>query len=37
MNNKELTFIDALLTGDSSEALERSEKREQQLTVFNQR
>ncbi|APH20871.1 hypothetical protein [Clostridium botulinum] len=37
MNNKELTFIDALLTDDYSGAIERSEKREQELTVMNQR
>lgn len=37
LNNKELTLIDALLAGDTSGAIERSEKREQQLTVENQR
>jgi hypothetical protein len=37
MNNKELTFVDAWLTGDMSGAIERSEKREQYKTVSNQR
>lgn len=35
--NKEITFIDAWITGDMSGAIERSEKREQQNTVKNQR
>ncbi|WP_291567072.1 MULTISPECIES: hypothetical protein [unclassified Clostridium] len=37
MDNKEITFIDVLLTGDASGAIERSEKREQQIIVENQR
>jgi len=37
MNNKEMTFIDALITGDASGAIERSEKREQSEVVRNQR
>jgi len=37
MNNKEMTYIDALITGDTSGAIERSEKREQSNIVRNQR
>lgn len=37
MNNMEITFFDALISGDSSGAIERSEKREQQNVVVNQR
>lgn len=37
MNNKEITFLDVLVTGDTSGAIERSEKREQQNIVRNQR
>jgi len=37
MNNMEITFLDAIATGDSSSAIERSERREQQETVRSQR
>lgn len=37
MNNIELTFMDALLSGDTSFAIERSEKREQKIAVENKR
>lgn len=37
MNNTEMTFFDALISGDASGAIERSEKREQQNVVMNQR
>lgn len=37
MNNKEITFLDALFTGDMSGAIERSETREQEIVVKNQR
>ena len=37
MNNNELIFMDALLSGDTSGAIERSEKREQCNVVRNQR
>jgi hypothetical protein len=36
MNNKELTFLDAILSGDFSGAIERSEKREQSEAVKHQ-